>query len=440
MRQVRAWVYRLGRGAGSVLVFVCIVAAVAIGTAARSPKRLGLGVETQPTSRHAQQLAPRHVAERRAALAAALTFVPAQGATSVAPDAPVVVRASAGNLRSVRVTSPSGAAVDGALTSATEWRSTAALAYGTDYQASATVWDGPAVRVSRTATFHTLTPSEGVTTSVFPNTGLSVGVGQPVVFRFSRYLSDPAARAAVVRHLSVHVSKDVVGGWFWYSNRELHFRPKEFWPHGAQVTVAWDLTGWNAGNGAWGAGQGATQFSISDARVSFVDLVTHQMKVTANGKTIATFQISGGKPKDPTMGGVHIVLDRQSVVHMVSSTVGIPVHSPDGYDELVYDDVHISDSGEYVHAAPWSVASQGRANVSHGCVNLSPADAKAFFAFSRVGDVVVIAGSPRPPARGDHGVMDWDTQWPQFMPAQVLSSPPTRTGAAANRSNAFGRS
>jgi lipoprotein-anchoring transpeptidase ErfK/SrfK len=140
------------------------------------------------------------------------------------------------------------------------------------------------------------------------------------------------------------------------------------------------------------------------------------MTVSANGKPIATYPISGGKVSDPTMGGVHIVMDRAAVVRMVSSTNGIPVNSPDGYDELVYDDVHISDSGEYVHAAPWSVTSQGHTNVSHGCINLSPGDAAAFYAFSRFGDIVLIVGSPRPPAPGDHGVMDWTTNWSAFTP------------------------
>ena len=140
-------------------------------------------------------------------------------------------------------------------------------------------------------------------------------------------------------------------------------------------------------------------FGIGDARVSVANLATHQMTVTLNGRTIATYPISGGKPTDPTMGGVHIVLDRQSVVRMNSATNGVPVNSPDGYDELVYNDVHISDTGEYVHAAPWSVTSQGHMNVSHGCINLSPANAAAFFAFSRVGDVVIVTGSPRPTGR-----------------------------------------
>jgi hypothetical protein len=123
-------------------------------------------------------------------------------------------------------------------------------------------------------------------------------------------------------------------------------------------------------------------------------------------------------------------MDRETVVHMISSTNGIPVNSPDGYDELVYSDVHISDSGEYVHAAPWSVASQGHRNVSHGCINLSPTDAFKFFGFSRVGDVVWVMGGPRPPEPGDHGVMDWDTAWNDWTPAVVhRDGPPPRPAA-----------
>ena len=120
------------------------------------------------------------------------------------------------------------------------------------------------------------------------------------------------------------------------------------------------------------------------------------MTVTDNGKVIANYPFSGGRTTDPTMNGTHIVLDRESVVRMISSSNGIPVDSPDGYDELVYSDVHITDSGEYVHAAPWSVTSQGHANVSHGCINLSPADALTFFGLSRVGDIVMVTGGPRP--------------------------------------------
>ena len=255
---------------------------------------------------------------------------------------------------------------------------------------------------------------------MFPTPGMTVGVGQPIVLRFDHYIESPANQAAVVSHLVVSMSKPVPGGWYWFSPTELHFRPQTYWPAGETVAVSGNLNGWDAGNGRWGEGPVSSSFSIGDARISVANLQTEEMTVTLNGAVVATYPISGGRPKYPTMDGAHIVLDRESVVHMVSSTVGIPVHSPDGYDEYVYDDVHISDSGEYVHAAPWSVGSQGVTNVSHGCVNLSTSHAQSFYYFSRVGDVVQVVGSPRPPAYGDHGVMDWSTPWSQWMPGKVV--------------------
>jgi lipoprotein-anchoring transpeptidase ErfK/SrfK len=228
----------------------------------------------------------------------------------------------------------------------------------------------------------------------------------------------------VLSHFTVTGSHPVDGRWHWFSAHELHFRPRAYWPAGEQVTVASDLDGWNAGDGRWGVGEQHVRFRIGAAHVSVANLATHRMVVQANGRIVANYAMSGGRPQYPTMNGTHIVMDRESVVHMVSSTNGIPVDSPDGYDELVYSDVHISDSGEYVHAAPWSLRDQGRENVSHGCINLSPTDAAAFFEFSRVGDLVLVDGSPRPPAVGDHGVMDWDTTWGDFAPANALLQVP----------------
>jgi lipoprotein-anchoring transpeptidase ErfK/SrfK len=248
---------------------------------------------------------------------------------------------------------------------------------------------------------------------------MTVGVGQPVVLRFDHPVTSDAARLTVVSHLAVAESVRVPGGWRWVSPTELHFRPEHFWPAGEHILVTSDLDGWDAGDGRWGEGRHSVLFAIGHAHVSTANLATHVMTVTEDGNVVATYPFSGGRDQYPTMNGTHIVMDRQSVVRMISSTNGIPVNSPDGYDELVYSDVHISDSGEYVHAAPWSVASQGRANVSHGCINLSPADALAFFGFSRVGDVVQVVGGPRPPASGDHGVLDWSTSWDQWSPAPI---------------------
>jgi lipoprotein-anchoring transpeptidase ErfK/SrfK len=357
----------------------------------------------------------------RAALAAAVTFDPQPGANGVALDAPIAVATRSGYLFSVRVTTSAGAPVAGMLTSANAWRSTTRLLRpDTDYRITATASAASGEHVQSTSRFRTLTPSANVAATIFPD-GLTVGVAQPVVIRFDHYITNPLSRAAVLSHFTVTESHPVPGGWHWFSNNELHFRPKSFWPTGEKVTVTSDLEGWSAGEGLWGSGHVTVSFTVGPSHVSVVNLATNRMTVSDNGKVIANYPFSGGRTTDPTMNGTHIVLDRQSVVRMISSSNGVPVNSPDGYDELVYYDVHITDSGEYVHAAPWSVQSQGHTNVSHGCVNLSNADALTFFGFSRVGDVVMVVGGPRPPELGDHGVMDWDTPWKQWTPGPVRS-------------------
>ncbi len=372
-----------------------------------------------PASTAAAETRTPRVDRAALAAAAAVNFDPKPGANGVALDASIAVDAGSGNLFSVRVTTVAGVPVAGLLTSAKTWHSNAApLLPGTAYRIVATVSGPSGVRVRSTSTFRTLTPNATVAATIFPD-GLTVGVGQPVVIRFDHGISNPLSRAAALTHFTVTESRPVPGGWHWFSDNELHFRPKSLWPAGEKITVASDLDGWSAGDGMWGRGRVTATFSIGGSHVSVANLATDRMTVTDNGKVIADYPFSGGRTTDPTMNGTHIVLDRESVVRMISSSNGVPVDSPDGYDELVYSDVHITDSGEYVHAAPWSVTSQGHANVSHGCINLSPADALTFFGFSRVGDIVMVTGGPRPPARGDHGVMDWDTAWNEWTPAHV---------------------
>jgi hypothetical protein len=153
-------------------------------------------------------------------------------------------------------------------------------------------------------------------------------------------------------------------GWYWFSDRELHFRPQAYWPTGEQVTLTANLADFDAGNGIYGTADNSVTFGVGDARVSTVDVGTYTMTVTSNGAMVATYPMSAGRTKYPTMNGTHIVLERQQKVHMVSSRVGIPVNSPDGYDEYVFWNVLITDGGEYVHAAPWSTGSQGNSNFS----------------------------------------------------------------------------
>jgi lipoprotein-anchoring transpeptidase ErfK/SrfK len=154
--------------------------------------------------------------------------------------------------------------------------------------------------------------------------------------------------------------------------------------------------------------------------VSTVDIGSHMMTVTNNGKVVQTFKDSAGRDKYPSMGGAHIVQYKTADLIMDSQSVGIPRNSPDGYYEHVAQDVNISDGGEFVHAAPWSVGSQGNSNVSHGCVNLAPDNAAWFFNFSQRGDIVNIVNSPRPPELTDNGTVDWNTPWDKWVAGSAL--------------------
>ncbi len=356
-------------------------------------------------------------------LASAVAFSPTSAAADVPLDSPVSVQTTLGTLRSVVVQpassqAPAGTALVGAVaTGGQRWSSSGPLAPATTYTVDGMVGSGQ-TQVPFHSTFTTLKPAATITAVLLPNDGTTVGVGQPVVVKFSRSVAS-AEQATVLAHITISETSPVPGGWHWFSSRELHFRPQAFWPSGEQVTVATNLAGWDAGAGMWGSGTDTVRFTIGDSHVAVANLATEDMTVSDNGVVVATYPISGGSSQYPTQNGIHIAMDKESVVHMVSSTVGIPTASPNGYDEYVYNDVHISDSGEYVHAAPWSVGSQGRRNVSHGCVNLSTASSKAFYDLSQVGDVIEVVGGSRPPLAGDHGVMDWSTDWSQYTPGTI---------------------
>ncbi|MDQ2726331.1 MAG: Ig-like domain-containing protein [Actinomycetota bacterium] len=394
---------------------------VAIGLAA-SPG----GAPQHPVAGPVAHLGPAGaVADSSAAikeLIAAITANPASGATQLPPNTPVAVHTAKGKLTFVSLTTGSDAPLPGSLSGdGQSWQVTQGLAGSTSYQLAVQVTGSSGVHATATETFATMAVPTTMHATVTPGDGSTVGVGSPIVVMFNRPVPT-ANQATVLTHLSIAESQPVPGGWHWFSDRELHLRPQAFWPTGEQITVTTNLDGWDAGNNNWGSGQSTTHVRVGDSHVAVADLSAETMTVTDNGQTIATYAISAGSSRYPTQDGIHIAMDKEPVVHMVSSTVGIPSKGPGGYDEYVYNDVHISDSGEYVHDAPWSQGSQGRSNVSHGCVNLGPNDSKAFYNFSQAGDVIEVVGGTRPPATGDHGVMDWTLDSSQWTPAVVTQA------------------
>jgi lipoprotein-anchoring transpeptidase ErfK/SrfK len=229
----------------------------------------------------------------------------------------------------------------------------------------------------------------------------------------------PAAdRPAVEQRMSVSTTPPVEGAWRWITAAQLHWRPATYWQPGTEVGVYSDLRGLQIGD-AWGADERTVHFRIGEARVSTADVATHQMTVTENGQVARVMPMSAGRDRYPTNNGVHLALSKSRIEVMDSETVGIP-RNKGGYLFKVAWATRLSYSGTFVHAAPWSVWAQGQQNVSHGCINLSTADAQWFFNFTRRGDVVDVVNSPAPPKLYDPGMADWNLSWEQWkVPSKV---------------------
>lgn len=133
--------------------------------------------------------------------------------------------------------------------------------------------------------------------------------------------------------------------------------------------------------------------------------------MNVDGKDLRTIPVSTGKPGHETRGGTRIIMEKFSSVDMDAATTGVDSTDPDYYDiSDVCWAMRVTNSGVFLHAAPWSVGSQGRENVSHGCVGMSTAEAKWVYDRSRRGDVVEFVGSSRS-LEPNNGWTDWNVDW-----------------------------
>ncbi|REM51941.1 hypothetical protein DSI43_08490, partial [Mycobacterium tuberculosis] len=224
-----------------------------------------------------------------------------------------------------------------------------------------------------------------------PVDGAMVGVAKPIVINFAVPIADRAMAES-----AIHISSipPVPGKFYWMSPTQVRWRPFEFWPANTAVNI--DAAGTKS------------SFRTGDSLVATADDATHQMTITRNGVVQKTFPMSMGMVSGghQTPNGTYYVLEKFATVVMDSSTYGVPVNSAQGYKLTVSDAVRIDNSGNFVHSAPWSVADQGKRNVTHGCINLSPANAKWFYDNFGSGDPVVVKNSVGTYNKND-GAQDW---------------------------------
>jgi lipoprotein-anchoring transpeptidase ErfK/SrfK len=357
-----------------------------------------------------------------------ITVTPVTGTKNVAPADGVVVTASAGTLQSVTVVA-AGKSVDGALDADQKtWRSTGRLAFNATYTVTATVTGTSGGPATKTTTFSTVKPTKLVSATFQANamavlkSGNTYGVGQPVIVAFSKA---PADKAAALKALDVKVEPEVEIRWRWIDSSTVHARPEKYWAPGTKITINATVYGVNLGKGLYGKANNSASITIGPSHVAIADTKTHYMKVYVNGKLVKNMPISCGKGGYThgsdgqlidfwTRSGPHVVLTKELSHRMTSASYGITdKNDPNFYDEVIDLCCRISYSGEFTHSAPWSVPQQGHSNVSHGCINLSPANAKWIYDNFRLGDVVDVRNTPKQLPIWD-GLGDWTIPWSKW--------------------------
>jgi len=339
-----------------------------------------------------------------AASAVKLSITPATGSRDVNPGKGITVTAAGGKIRTVTVT---GDKVAGGLNAAgTVWHSSWALPVSSSFTVTATAADPAGHTVTQTSTFRTLTPAQTFTTMIFEGYQQTYGVGMPIMLLFSHPIVN---RAAVERSLSITSSKPVVGAWYWDNSETLAFRTRDYWPAHTSVSFAGHLNGVEVAPGVYGDHTLTQAFKIGRSLIVVASTKTHHMKLYRDGKLFRTWPISTGRPGDNTPNGTYLTIEKANPVLMKGP----------GYAIEVPWSVRFTWTGDYLHDAYWSVGEQGFTNVSHGCVNMAPADAEFYYKMAVPGDPVTVTGSPKGGV-WDNGWTEWFLTWQQILKGSAL--------------------
>jgi lipoprotein-anchoring transpeptidase ErfK/SrfK len=328
--------------------------------------------------------------------AAQIRVSPAAGSRSVRPDQPITVSADGGRLSTVSVSDADGNEIAGTFSAdRAQWKSSERLAVRTTYMVRAAATNAAQQETREVAKLRTLTPNDTADYALLPSDSRTVGVGMPVVVQFAG-LVDESRRAALEKQVSVKTTPAVRGSWGWLDARQLVWRPAGYWKPGTRVSVKADIANLETRKGVWTTHDASTSFRIGSAMVSTVDVKRHTLTVRRDGKVLRVIPITTGKRGFETRNGVKVILSRETSRQMDAETTGLKKSDPEYYNVNVKYAMRVTWSGEFLHAAPWSVGSQGRANVSHGCTGMSTPNAKWLFERSKMGDVVRYVGSDRP--------------------------------------------
>ncbi len=343
-----------------------------------------------------------------------ITIAPADNMVDVPLDAVVEVAAAGGTLTRVRVAKAGGENIPGELSARKSgWTSADALAPDTVYRIQAAAVNAEGESTEIVQTFSTVKPSKILTAEITPLQGATVGVAMPIDVKFNMPVEN---KAAVERGLQVQTSAPVVGGWHWFDDQNVRYRPKTYWPARARVKVTADLRGVRSGSGAWGTESKVRSFAIANSVVTKIDLADHHARVYVDGKLARTIPVTGGMAGWRTRDGTKVILEKQQNITFTDEQIG----AAENYSLFSKYGLRVTWSGEFLHTASWSTGSQGYANVSHGCVGMNYDNSAWLWNVSHVGDPVEVHSPEGNPMEPSNGYGDWNFSWSQWRAGSAL--------------------
>ncbi|TWP36783.1 L,D-transpeptidase [Leekyejoonella antrihumi] len=378
---------------------------------------MALGMVAGCSTRQNQAIGPTKLLPDAATSTAATPVMSAAGAQGgqVPFGQPVTLSVDKGSLSKITVTDGSGAAVPGSMSRGhTSWVSTDPIPAGTAWSWIAVPDSGPSIKGVTTST----PAAQMVRATANIGAGRVVGVAAPIIVNFGAKVIN---EAGVQNHLKVMIRPDgstgawkpAQGTWAWLPdnapNSTAHFRTKVYWPANSEVRVALPLADLDWGNGTTGAQNLDWTFNIGRSQIVEANAKTHAIVIYRNGAKVVTYPASYGLDSQlnrNTRSGINIVTDKYQNIRMKSELFH--------YSLMEHWAVRINDNGEFIHANPETVQFQGKANVSHGCINLSTANAKAYFATAIYGDPVEVTGTRTKLSDSRTQLYDWALSWKQW--------------------------
>jgi lipoprotein-anchoring transpeptidase ErfK/SrfK len=407
--------------AGALVLSACSAAGGSVVTVTETAGQTSVAqpTVTVPTTSAAPATSSEAATSASAAQGARVSATPAFGSTNVGPNEPVTVMSFHSTLSSVTMTGDDGSVVNGDISDGTSWTNTDRLAYGVTYTISGEAVDTSGAPQPFDGTITTVNPDKTMAAYIQIPNGAKVGIAAPIVVTFAGSVSDRAA-AEKQLHVTVNGGEEIEGSWGWMQDEDIqgngvkqsrvHFRPAEYWPGHTEVDVEANLYGVNYGSG-WGREDIVRDFTIGENMVVKADVESHRLLVIVDDQIVKNYPVSYGVPssKDPgrtTVSGIHIVQEKKPDEFEMCN----PKYNYCGVKQ--YWGVRINNNGEFVHVNKQTEASGllGKANVSHGCINIGMKDGKEFFDMVYYGVPVEVEHTGVEMSYSDY-VWDWSVPY-----------------------------